>query len=269
MNQLSSTKMQDSQNAGLPEDQDGYKFVLKFNPAGLYNEGIFLVVDKTTNKQAVCKFSQSAFNSSYEAEMIKKLEGHPNIVQLFKHSPPNKLYLEYCDGGSMDDIIRRYREAEVPIPEAFIWEVFVAMIRAIGYMHLGIAVDDPTLTPVKGWIPIIHRDIQTGNVLLSSSQSSGSSYPRVILADFGASATSIHANEKADYFGVCSVIRKMWHVNSMAKTPAIYSSRLMMFVDKTAGVVNTFGGSTNNFMKLILWAKEVEVKKLVAEPLLN
>ncbi|KAF1962637.1 kinase-like protein, partial [Byssothecium circinans] len=118
-----------------------------------------------------------------EAEYYAKVRGHRNIVNMYKFSPPNRLYMEFCDTGNILQLVNRYNTAKRPIPELFIWHVAEALMRALCYLHHGIQdfEKDPKLCP--DWEPLIHCDVTTHNVLLTKSP--GDLYPRVLLADFG------------------------------------------------------------------------------------
>ncbi|GMM37493.1 serine/threonine protein kinase [Saccharomycopsis crataegensis] len=74
---------------------------------------------------------------------------HPNIVEYIyhEHVPEDHmvyLYMEYCDGGDLSQIIKSHKKREEYVPEDLIWSIFTQVIMALYRCHYG--VDPP---PVK------------------------------------------------------------------------------------------------------------------------
>jgi serine/threonine protein kinase len=145
---------------------------------------------------------------------IMKLLNHPNIVNYMrytramydgpKHSmslkkltplqhPKDRLYMEYCDGGSLADIINLYRAADKLVPEMFIWHVLDSLLRALIHLQAQSTMKDQlsgrlAVATLSGpryvgrtkkrfdviagdeeqWVSIIHRDLYPDNILLTS-----------------------------------------------------------------------------------------------------
>ncbi|KAF1974584.1 hypothetical protein BU23DRAFT_95996 [Bimuria novae-zelandiae CBS 107.79] len=74
----------------------------------------------------------------------------------------DRLYVEYCDRGTLHDEIARYITLATSVPDAFIWTVFRSLALEVKHCHCGPADRD---TP---WDQIMHRDIIPTNIFLSS-----------------------------------------------------------------------------------------------------
>ncbi|KAL8669697.1 MAG: hypothetical protein Q9168_005726 [Polycauliona sp. 1 TL-2023] len=122
---------------------------------------------------------------------------HPHIVQMLGYTcTPRKTVLiyEYCSLGDLQDVLENYHSRSANIPESFIWHVYLAIAKALAYLHTGyiaqsclqnIDADSLALlqTYDQPWTPILHRDIKPENIFLRPSSSSP--YPTPLLADFG------------------------------------------------------------------------------------
>nr|CDS31931.1 STE20 serine:threonine protein kinase [Hymenolepis microstoma] len=91
---------------------------------------------------------------------------HPNILQLHEAYVFNKrilMYLEYCGGGAVDDIMKNL---DKPLTEQQIKFISREVISGLAFLHQHL---------------IIHRDLKAGNILITSNY-------EIRLADFGVSA---------------------------------------------------------------------------------
>ncbi|XP_033739070.1 cyclin-G-associated kinase-like [Pecten maximus] len=116
-----------------------------------------------------------------EIRFLKKLSGHPNIIQFIAAASIDKsssghgqaeylLLTELCSGGQLVDILNR-RSSSLGCDEVL--QAFYQTCRATQHMHR----QNP---------PIIHRDLKVENLLLSSQCS-------IKLCDFGSATTVTHA----------------------------------------------------------------------------
>ncbi|KAK9463745.1 kinase-like domain-containing protein [Lipomyces oligophaga] len=126
-----------------------------------------------------------------ELRILKGLR-HQNIVQYVHHErdPDNEevhLYMEYCGGGDLSQLIRNCRDSNQYVPETIVWSILTQILLALYRCHYGVdappltnlfaPVEDPPATPSS---VILHRDIKPENVFLDSENS-------VKLGDFGLS----------------------------------------------------------------------------------
>lgn len=165
------------------------------NGPGALNGGVYVVRRRTDGLKCVEKrLPPDKIRDGYLIQELIKLRAleHPNIVQYIdgfvcmRSDPPAAaLYMEYCDLGSLADVIDRYRaRPDRPyMPEAFIWHAFHCMLKALAYLHHGI-VDVKEFAQVDNWLTVLHRDLKPQNVFVRMAES-GARYPKVVLGDFG------------------------------------------------------------------------------------
>ncbi|GFN87115.1 cyclin-g-associated kinase-like, partial [Plakobranchus ocellatus] len=115
-----------------------------------------------------------------EVKFLKKLSGHPNIIQFITAASIGKeqsdhgqseylLLTEFCPGGQLvDELDRRGR----PLPFDQVLTVFYHTCRAVQHMH-------------KQKPAIIHRDLKAENLLISAQGT-------IKLCDFGSATTDSH-----------------------------------------------------------------------------
>ncbi|EFO64533.1 Kinase, NEK [Giardia lamblia P15] len=79
--------------------------------------------------------------------------------------------MEYCSGGSVQQLIQRIRSARSKLPESAVWEIVAQVLRALQYLHSW---------SQKGYLGIVHRDIKPENLLIDNKG-------LIRLCDFGLS----------------------------------------------------------------------------------
>ncbi|OWF38973.1 cyclin-G-associated kinase-like [Mizuhopecten yessoensis] len=115
-----------------------------------------------------------------EVRFLKKLSGHPNIIQFIAAASIDKgssghgqaeylLLTELCSGGQLVDVLN---QRSTPLGCDEVLQAFYQTCRATQHMH-------------RQSPPIIHRDLKVENLLLSSQCS-------VKLCDFGSATTVTH-----------------------------------------------------------------------------
>lgn len=102
-----------------------------------------------------------------ECHILNRLM-HPHIVlyyESFLHFISDDevlcIVMEYCDGGSLFDVINALKKENKCIPEKIVWKWFIQLIYALKYVHNK---------------RIIHRDIKPMNILLSSEKKPEENY---------------------------------------------------------------------------------------------
>ncbi|PMD30203.1 kinase-like protein [Hyaloscypha variabilis F] len=172
---------------------------------GAFNGGAFVVRHKKSLSLSVekrfkaddIKWAQS------EIYMLQRLR-HPSIAVFTAGfvTPDLKrasVYVEFCDRGSMDDLIKNFEKqrqaakswgSELPeMPERFVWHAFAGLCDGLAYLMGGRSYASPDVTdyePEPGWVPVLHRDMKTDNILLRSRSTVGTKrYFYCVLSDFG------------------------------------------------------------------------------------
>ncbi|KAI4173503.1 MAG: hypothetical protein LQ346_008407, partial [Caloplaca aetnensis] len=113
------------------------------------------------------------------------LPAHPRLIRLHDYTHrtlQTRLYFEYCPLGDLQELIDRHFKRGVRVPEDFVWHVFRQLAEAVDHLHTA------ARDHAGKHIPILHRDIKPGNVLLRPSSTEGDDmYPDIVLTDFGCS----------------------------------------------------------------------------------
>ena len=96
--------------------------------------------------------------------------------------------MEYCEGGSLQDLINEQKESKTHMPESYVWNVLFQLSSALVYCHLGLLIDSDgnvsaSQRNLLDWKRVLHRDIKPANVLLLSR--SPDALDSVKLGDFG------------------------------------------------------------------------------------
>ena len=110
-----------------------------------------------------------------EAKTVAQLD-HPSIVRVFDFGDSDAglfIAMEYVDGGSLRDHLRRLQRMQKFLPLAQSLQIAAQIAEALAYAH------------DRG---IIHRDVKPGNILLkrlSRPDTPGEQPFRALLSDFG------------------------------------------------------------------------------------
>ncbi|MCJ1367456.1 hypothetical protein MMC16_006589 [Acarospora aff. strigata] len=166
--------------------------------SGNMNDGVFLVKRRTDGLICVQKRVPATSKDLLNEIRILQRLYHPNVCRyidgfISEEDPPPlraSLYMEYCDLGSMETLLEKYRKRrrstriQEYMPEGFIWKAFLELSSALRYIHHGIKAGDPPIPkPTYEWPRVLHRDIKPANIFLRSGLYSV--YPTVVLGDFG------------------------------------------------------------------------------------
>ncbi|EPY20103.1 hypothetical protein STCU_09154 [Strigomonas culicis] len=125
-------------------------------------------------------------NMSDEEQLRAKQEilvmdgvNHPNVVKFresFASETSVDIVMEYCDSGTLEDLIERQRCEGKPFPADVLIEWMAELLCALAHIH------DKR---------IMHRDLKTSNIYVTSKN-------HLKLGDFGVCTILSNANEKAE-----------------------------------------------------------------------
>ena len=150
-----------------------------------------LRVCKTTKR--VCNFRGDYENEPMEAKILLDiLPTHDRISRLHEaivQPTTVQLYFDYYAEGDLSTLIKRYRQYNEFVPEAFMWHAYLQLTEALAYLHTGLNHDTRCMGPVD-WPAVIHGDIKPANIFLSPPDPSAQDplcreYPSLVLGDFG------------------------------------------------------------------------------------
>ncbi|KAI3838656.1 hypothetical protein MKW92_037327 [Papaver armeniacum] len=131
--------------------------------------------DKRSNETLACKSiakkrlvtQDDIKNVELEVDIMKKLSGHPNIVNLkedYWDSNYVRLVMELCPGGDLCDLMQTYKSKR--LSEFSARRLFRQLLLVVMYCHEN---------------GVIHRDLKPENILLPTK----GSYLPIKLTDFG------------------------------------------------------------------------------------
>ena len=173
---------------------DTYRKIRQIGEGG--NGAVWLVEDNKTGQQKAMKLilPEATLDKDKKALFIRECRyacqlKHPNIVEhyVFNKGKNTYLLMEYCQGGNVNDLIRRNpgifwddltrMDERIQISTRIILQALEGLEYAHQKKVVARLADGSTLT-VKG---IVHRDFEPGNILLTDT----SLYPIAKVADFG------------------------------------------------------------------------------------
>ncbi|CAH6721810.1 putative G2-specific protein kinase Nimap [[Candida] jaroonii] len=145
------------------------------------------VRQKSDGKMFVRKeIEYTSMNSQERNQLISELRilrelNHPNIVKYCRHDhiiskKSIHIYMEYCDGGDLGQVINNFKKNKETVPEEFIWQVLVQTLLALHKCHYGFDAKKVNLFQTEEIEPsinsetvIIHRDIKPDNIFMLNS----------------------------------------------------------------------------------------------------
>ena len=147
------------------------------------------------HKLLVCKKTLDRFRREglpLEVSILKDVLPDAACFPLFHQAavfgPYTYTILEYCNAGDLDQVIKKYENKGLMLPESFIWHVFLGLAEALALIHHNFG--DSAVSEDE-FQPVLHRDIKPANVFLRWSSCS---YPDVVLGDWGLAAVETDAD---------------------------------------------------------------------------
>ena len=139
---------------------------------------VYLVTSKLTKKvYALKEIKGDDYNENQRLEVEKEIKllevlNHPHVIKYFTSFKENGnfyIVIEYINGGSLENLYKKYKKDGKLIPEKMLWDFLIQTLSGLVYLH-----DNKK---------IIHRDIKPDNLLLDKENG-------LKISDFGISAVN-------------------------------------------------------------------------------
>jgi len=164
----------------------GYKVLKELGKGGM--GAVYLARHEKAGEQVALKvmLPQVALNKRAKQMFLREIETtralkHPNVVELCNLGCSDSTFfftLEYCDGGSVDQLLKK-RGGPLSVSEAC--EIVLQVLAGLEYAHqvqFDVSLPDGGVQQACG---LVHRDLKPQNIFLSGSGSN-----RVVkVGDFG------------------------------------------------------------------------------------
>lgn len=144
---------------------------------------VYRAADLNLERQVAVKLMHSHFarQDEFRARLVQEARtaaqlDHPSIVRVYDFGDSELglfIAMEYVDGGSLRDHLRRLQRLQKYLPLAQCLQIGIQMAEALDYAHRR---------------RIIHRDVKPGNIILkrlSRPDEAGAQPFRALLTDFG------------------------------------------------------------------------------------
>lgn len=157
----------------LPKKLDGYTLVRHINKGGMADiyEGTRDSIQGVTPKVAVKIMDQKKASDktflklfAHEAIVSSNLR-HKNLIHVQDYNECEGLHyivMEYVDGLTLREIIRRCRKQKISLPAPLVAEIGRQICEGLHYAHIA-------KTPDGKDIGLVHRDIKPSNIMLDKA----------------------------------------------------------------------------------------------------
>ncbi|MCJ1465259.1 hypothetical protein MMC07_003875 [Pseudocyphellaria aurata] len=162
---------------------------------GAFKAGVYVVKRQLDDRKCVEKRfgpAEVKNGAAHNEIFVLKNLNHKHVIEYIDsfldksgQTPRASIYMEYCDLGSLADVLEERRTAEKPPKEWAVWDLFIQLTNAVAYCYYGIhdAVFKPRGKVEADWTGCLHRDIKPANIFLRSD--GRSKFPRAVLGGFG------------------------------------------------------------------------------------
>lgn len=157
---------------------------------------------------------------------------HPSIVSLcdlFRDNNKYYLVMEYCNGGSVVQLINKI----VPKSELIIANIMKQVLRALSYLHS---------------LSIVHRDIKLQNIVFLNTNDSNKGYIPIKMIDFGTAVKSEYkVVQNYPISGTMTYIAPQALKGVLTEKSDLWSSGVLMYILLTG--ISPFKGKNQSQTK--------------------
>ena len=114
--------------------------------------------------------------------------------------------MEYCEGGSLQDMINDRKKEKTLLSEDYVWTIACQLASALLYCHAGRRIDgdgNPS-SHREDWMTILHRDIKPANVFMKDH--SETALDSIKLGDFGLGYVLRNDDNPGTYVGTAQFL---------------------------------------------------------------
>ncbi|KAI9105610.1 kinase-like domain-containing protein [Phlyctochytrium arcticum] len=181
----------------------------KYEPISVIGSGSFGVIRKVRRKADGKIFARKEIDYRRmsarekkqlvaEVNILRELR-HPNIVRYFEREVDRDnclmyIYMEYCEGGDLAAVIRRYKKRGRRFSEQSIWKYLAQLLQALHECHCPTQNKEEATRSGNRRPTVLHRDLKPDNVFLDALDNCK-------LGDFGLSRLMDESDFARTYVG--------------------------------------------------------------------
>ncbi|MCJ1446125.1 MAG: hypothetical protein MMC23_006630 [Stictis urceolatum] len=187
--------------------------------AGTSDGELWLFRCRQSDKLCLAKVITSSFDDNLDEDDTEGVRhgmfgNHPNIVKLHQYKllfpTPDKetLIMEFCEGGTVDDLCDFAEAWRRLVPPPFIWYILLTVFDVV--MHF----------KTSG---LCHNDIHCGNVAFVPKEEDPRRYPVMKLIDFGMSVNyaNVELSDDEEEYTLCKDASVPYDVQTFANSLVI------------------------------------------------